>query len=435
MIRNQPSPTAKDARVILSEEQSGGLVEGPPTQPAGWVPWAVALLTSAIAAALIYKVFDVDTTVLLAVQYAFWAICAFALVGHLRQRTLKLRLRSPVNAWLIAFLVALAVTTFLVWFRDLRTDMSSVFLQTAALGYMAMAFFVMQSAAKAVDVKAAVLLTCHVILGLCLYSILSDASGITQYESGHGRIFGALGDPAAWALTLPLVVYFSSGRLILAAVTGLTLVVTGSRGPALVVVASFLLLMALGRGRRFYNALMLLMLAVASVLQARLFTTLVDRFGATQFTSNDRLVTARLGIADFLSSPFTGLGYNSLSHFHRATIHNMQIGVLPTQTSTFVQMLSDGGVSLFFTYFIFVVFCTYAGLVLMRRANIVQDAGVTNGVVAWLLAMLWLNQSALWFVVGSYIGPLVFGMAGIVSGYWARIRLIPRDQAQAPLRI
>ena len=45
--------------------------------------------------------------------------------------------------------------------------------------------------------------------------------------------------------------------------------------------------------------------------------------------------------------------------------------------------------------------------------------------------MLWVNQSASWFLVGSFVGPLVFGMAGILAGYWARI-IYARQVTGAP---
>jgi O-antigen ligase len=123
-----------------------------------------------------------------------------------------------------------------------------------------------------------------------------------------------------------------------------------------------------------------------------------------------------LGIKIFLKSPFFGSGYNSLTHFYPSTARLITRGILPAQTSTFVEILSDGGLISFIPYLGFVIAATRAGLVLMRHSSKLADGLLLNGAAAWLVAMLWMNQSALWFVVGSYFGPLVFGMAGIVAG-------------------
>jgi len=133
------------------------------------------------------------------------------------------------------------------------------------------------------------------------------------------------------------------------------------------------------------------------------------------------MVTARLGLKIFSDSPIYGAGYNSFTYYFPYKIN--RVGELPTQTSTFVQMLSDGGLLLFVPYIAFVGFVTFAGILLMKRSRMIADSDVINGVVVWLLAMLWVNQSAGWFFVGSYVGPLVLGMAGVVSGYRAKFAL------------
>jgi hypothetical protein len=97
-------------------------------------------------------------------------------------------------------------------------------------------------------------------------------------------------------------------------------------------------------------------------------------------------------------------------------------------------MLSDGGIVLFLPYLGFVIACTICGVSLMRQTIMYRARGVFNGVIAWLLAMLWVNQSALWFVVGSIISPLVFGMAGVLSGLHFRVQragLLRRESEQS----
>jgi hypothetical protein len=292
--------------------------------------------------------------------------------------------------------------------------------------YMTLPFFVFSYAAARIDIDKCILWTCHIVLALSLYSILGDFSGLTHYETGLSRFFGFLGDQAAWPLTLPLVVYFSMKRIPLAAIGALGLALTASRAPTIITLASVLLLMLFARGHRLQYFAVLFVLAVILVYEAGLFSTLLGRISATELI-NDRTITARLGLRIFRESPIFGSGYNSLQYLYPSTMHLIFLGVLPSQTSTFVQILSDWGLVVFVPYFAFVLSCTISGISLMRQSRAFRNGSVINGAVAWLLAMLWINQSALWFVVGSYVGPLVFGVAGLISGSQARL------QSLAPL--
>ena len=150
---------------------------------------------------------------------------------------------------------------------------------------------------------------------------------------------------------------------------------------------------------------------------------------ATSLGSNDRLGTALLGWRIFQKSPYFGTGYNSLGHLFPYRFTSTLQNTLSAQTSTFVQMLSDGGLLQFLGYIVFVAAATVTGIGLMRRSRTEPGSGAINGIVAWVLSMLWVNQSAAWFVVGSYVGPLVFGMAGIMAGYRSR-QLMMRAQAR-----
>jgi O-antigen ligase len=257
---------------------------------------------------------------------------------------------------------------------------------------------------------------------LCCYSVLSDFVGFTHYEAAAGRYFGALGDSVAWVLTLPLIVYFSTQRFALAAVAAAALVLTASRAPTLTVIASILLLIGFGRGRRFHYIAMLVVLLTIGLYQAGLFTTLLTRFSATELLANDRTATAAQGIKIFLTSPVVGRGYNALTYLYPSTGHRMALGILPAQTSMFVEVLSDWGILAFVPYICFVIASTVVGIALMHRSKDLPEGSFINGVVAWLLAILWANQSAVWFLVGSYLAPLVFGMAGLVAGSRARLK-------------
>jgi O-antigen ligase len=419
-----PPAPAREGLVFVPAQTYG------PTVGRNWVPLVVVLLVSAAFAQASIAVFEVQRAAALVAQYIVWAVCVAPIMSIPRQLPGRVRPKSPARKSLVAFLLALIVTTFIVWFVELRSNITDVVLQSAALVFMTLPFFVLHSAARVADVDRAVLLTCHVILALCLISIVGDFTGITNYEHQGGRYFGFLGDQSAWVLTLPLLVYFSDRRLILAAATIVVLALTASRAPAICVAAALSLLMLFSHGRRFQYIATFLIMGLLALYQSQVFSTLAGRLSATEFGSSDRIVTARLGLKIFADSPIFGAGYNSYVHFFPVGMKRMLTGQLPSQTSTFVQMLSDGGVLLFLPYLAFVIALTVAGIGLLRRSRSLADPGIVNGAIAWLLAMLWINQSATWFVVGSYIGPLVFGVAGIVGGYWAWIRPVIPSSAQ-----
>ena len=385
---------------------------------------AITLLTAAMFTNSIIYILGASRAWMLVLEYVIWLLSGLFLRAYFRRSAPSIRHRTQVRSGMIVFVTALVLSTLCIWIAGVRTDLDRLLPQIGALIYMTLPFFIFDRVAKAADMERIVLLTCHVILALCITSIIGDFLAITDFEHGAGRYFGFLGDPVAWALTLPFLVYFSSNRFMLAALAGFGLALTGSRAPAICIIAALLLLIAFSRGRRTkYFVTLGLLLALAGY-ESDIFQTLAARIGSTSISANDRLGTAILGIKIFKRSPYFGMGYDSFSHlFSRRLTSNMQ-DVLFAQTSTFVQMLSDGGLILFLGYLAFVIATSIAAIALMKRSKSVVDSGIINGLSAWLIAILWVNQSATWFIVGSYFGPLVFGMAGILSGYYARLLLV-----------
>ncbi|HEX6073555.1 MAG TPA: O-antigen ligase family protein [Sphingomicrobium sp.] len=407
----QPAATIRPAPSAPSQVTMGS---GP------WIVPAVVLLVAPLFAIAALKIFEVERATVLFVEYACMAVAAFAVIGTLPPRA-PVRLKSPIGKAMLFFVGSLLLTTTLVYVAEIRTDTSKFLPQVAAILFLTLAFFVLEGAAKRADAERAVLLTCHTVLGLSAASVLGDFLHITHYETNHGRYFGFLGDGVAWALTLPLVVYFCSKRLVLVAICAVVIALTGSRAPALCVAAALLLLIAVGRGRRL-QYLMLSALAVIAIYQSDVFTTLGERLSATHLSSSDRLTTAALGIKVFENSPVFGSGYNAQAYYFPSNARRIALGQYSIQTSTFVQMLAEGGLLLFGAYLAFVITATVGGISLVRRSQAFRNSGILNGVVVWLLSMLWMNQSAAWFLVGSYTGTLILGMAGVVSGYYARLR-------------
>ena len=391
---------------------------------------AAVLLTAAMFTNSALTIAGADRESMLFLEYALWTASAVWMLSSLPPTPRLGRIGSPMRKGMIAFLIGLAASTMLVWNIGLRFDIDRLLPQVAALVFMTLPFFVLNAAAKATEMEKATLVTCHVILATCLISILSDVMGLTDFEHGGGRYFGFLGDPVAWALTLPFVVYFSRGQLLLAAAAGLGMALTGSRAPAICVAAALLMLITFSRGRRVQYFVTLFLLFLLILYKSDVFETLASRFEATKLGSNDRLGTALLGWRIFQKSPYFGTGYNSLNHLFPYRFTSTLQNTLSAQTSTFVQMLSDGGLLLFLGYVFFVAAATVTGIGLLRRSRTDPGSGAINGIVAWVLAMLWVNQSAAWFVVGSYVGPLVLGMAGIMAGYRSR-QLIMRAHARA----
>ena len=112
-------------------------------QLTGWEPYAAILLTSAIVSTMILVVFETSTTATLAVQYLIWLLCVIVLVGKVRRSAPNHQLRSKLGVLLTLFLVALVVSTVAVWLKGVRADTGEMFLQVAALCYMAVPFFAM----------------------------------------------------------------------------------------------------------------------------------------------------------------------------------------------------------------------------------------------------------------------------------------------------
>ena len=380
------------------------------------------IVTSAMFAAAAIRIFEIDRSVTLFTQYAIWAIAAaVAMLARSSLNASYIPSRSPVVTSMACFVTALVASTLFVWKWGDRLDVSSTFLQVAALAYMCLPFFVFDYISKRVSVDGAIIVTCHVISVICMMSILGDLTGLTAYESYSFRHFGFMSDPAAWALTFPLIVYFSTNRFLMAGFVVLGLLFTASRGPALMVCAAFALLFVFSRGRRLqYIATLTVILAIL-VIQSDQFGAMIGRISSTQVV-NDRLFTSINGLQIFSASPLFGSGYNSLAYYYPSIGYAMKLGEMSVATSSFVQMLSDGGLLLFVPFFLFVVTATIGAIALLRHQQGQTSPGPIGGVCAWIVAALWVNQTAAWFLVGSYIAPLMFGAAGIVSGYWSRLR-------------
>jgi hypothetical protein len=148
------------------------------------------------------------------------------------------------------------------------------------------------------------------------------------------------------------------------------------------------------------------------------FLDFISRFSRLEIEQSGRVVTSLNGLSIFKDSPLIGSGYDSLAyHFPVLDLANAEFAVA---SSTFIQMLSDGGLLAFFGFLTFVITISYLGVRSLTYRSEAPLHQVVVGLAAWLLAIIWLNHSASWFLITSPLAPLVFGVAGLLGGYAAR---------------
>ena len=233
-----------------------------------------------------------------------------------------------------------------------------------------------------------------------------------------------MGDGVAWLVTFPMIVYFTTNRFVLSGASALALLLTLSRGATLVVAGAILLLLVFGGGRSrlHYGPPLIATIGVIAYNNEQ-FLEFIGRFSRLEIEQSGRVVTSLNGFSIFRDSPLFGSGYDSMAYYF--PVLDIASGEFSVASSAFVQMLSDGGLLAFLGFMAFVLTMSHLGV---RSLTYRSDASlhhVIAGLTAWLLAIVWLNHSASWFLITSPIAPLVFGTAGLVAGYAERQALLP----------
>ena len=392
---------------------------------------AVALLTLSAVFAGASRILNTEATWPLFLVYAAWAISAVVLLRKSLRAGAAEDRWSPGSVSLLMFLASVWLSTILLGLFDERYDYGVVMRQTAMVTYTGLPFFATVYAARRMDFERAVLFSCHVLLALCLSSVLLDFSGLTSFESYSSRYFGFMGDGVAWLVTLPMIVYFTTNRFILSGTGAMALLLTLSRGATLVVAGAILLLLVFGGGRSRlrYGPPLIATIGVV-VYNHQQFLEFIGRFSSLEIQQSGRVVTSLNGLTIFRDSPVFGSGYDSLGYYF--PVLDLTNGEFAVASSTFVQMLSDGGLLAFAGFMTFVLTMSVLGV----RSLIYRSEGslhqVVIGLAAWLLAIIWLNHSASWFLITAPLAPLVFGVAGLVAGYAARLTK-PPETNRGPL--
>ncbi|MFL6730422.1 MAG: O-antigen ligase family protein [Sphingomicrobium sp.] len=419
-------PLASDAAV------AGGIAPGDLIRSRMPILPLVGLLTLSAVFGGVSRLLNTEATWPLLLVYAAWGIAAAILVAKgFRLPATEQDRWSPATVGLLLFLGSVWLSTILLGLFGDRYDYGDVVRQTAMVTYTALPFFAAVYAARRMDFERAVLFTCHVLLALCLSSVLLDFSGLTEFESFGSRYFGFLGDGVAWLVTLPMIVYFTTSRFILSGAGALVLLLTLSRGATLVVAGAILLLLAFGGGRSrlHYGPPLIATIGVLAYNHEQ-FLEFINRFSRMEIEQSGRVVTSLNGLSIFRDSPVIGYGYNSLGYYF--PVLDVTSGEFAVASSPAIQMLSDGGMIAFTGFIIFVITMSYLGV---RSLTYRSDASlhqVVVGLTAWLLATIWLNHSASWFLVTSPLAPLVFGVSGLVAGYAAR-QALSRHATRSPL--
>jgi hypothetical protein len=188
-----------------------------------------------------------------------------------------------------------------------------------------------------------------------------------------------------------------------------------------VIGCAILLLFTFARARRLKYVVTLVPIAVVLFFQYDIASGLLDRLSSTSLSQNDRIWTSLNGLKLFQMFPIWGAGYNGLGYYFPYNVAARKLGEFSVPTSSIVQMMSDGGLLLFLPYLAFLTSSTIAAVRILR-SNDEEGDPMMVGVAVWLIAMLWANQSAAWFLVGSALAPLVFGAAGVIAGMDLRRR-------------
>lgn len=324
----------------------------------------------------------------------------------------------------LGFLAAgLVVSSILVDLAGLRGDMIETYRQVAMLLAGMSAFLLAYQVTGRQGVGTIIVWIANSVIAICTISIGLDLTGISSFEIYGSRSFGFLGDSVALLLTFPALIYYALGRRLLLALALLLLLITLSRGPLVIVLLGILLITGLGRGSIRSQLFILICIAIVFIFTASNFgIILIERFTNIDITDG-RILTPMAGIDLFAQSPIYGHGYAALGYHYPAYDNSMahlygryREGVFPTATSTWVQVLSDGGLILASPFFLLI---TLAARYFLPRVPAwlsrpgTQDIG---GASAWIIIVFFAHHSSSWFLAGAPVLPLTMTILGVLTG-------------------
>lgn len=381
------------------------------------------LITLSIYSAGIATAWQIEDTRPILILYALWFFSAYKLIKQSSISTIKFSFHKSV-LWngVTLFLFALILSTIFVGLTGIRSDYESAVRQTGMVIASIIPFYILAHASSRLNFETPLIACCHSILIITGASIAFDFIGITNFENYNNRYFGFLSDGAPWALSFSLIVYLSTSRYTLSFLSFLLYGLTLSRGVA-VVIASAVIIIAIYNIRKIS---VIKVIFLATLIFAVIFlgmdqlTLIIDRFTEIDIKSDDRTITSINGINVFLKSPIYGSGYNSLAYYYPPSFIKTEGEGFAVPASTFIQILSDGGIITFIAYLTFITSITLNTIKTLKTSIQNKQKNLVMGMAAWLLPMLWLNHSAAWILPNSFLSPLVFSVAGLITGFSLR---------------
>jgi O-antigen ligase len=348
----------------------------------------------------------------------------------------------PIAIAFAFFVLCLFISSIMVDIVSIRSDTVDIYRQTFMLLVGMSPFLLAYRVTRRQDIgNTATTWLAHAVMVICTASIGLEATGLTSFESYGDRRVGFIGDSVALMITFPVLVYGASGRRPLLALSLILLFLTGSRGPFLFAFVGLLAIAAFGRRKTRAEAFILIsLLLITGLLMSNYVTDLAQRFDA--FEADDgRIVTPQAGMKLFANSPLFGHGYAALSYYYplyddvdAAIYGRYRDGVFPVASSTWVQMLADGGLLLSIPYFALIGLTARHCLPRIGGWLSQQRTKSIAGASLWLVIIFYLNHSSGWFLAGAGILPLIMALLGIVTGtmvYELRQAILQRGQMRA----
>lgn len=351
----------------------------------------------------------------------------FALLGRdLFLRQLKTPLSQathPLAIGLGLFALALVLSSALVQLSGLRNDVSDTYRQVGMLLAGMTPFLLGYRVTRRQGSTKIIVWMAHVVMAICTLSIGLEVTGITNIERYGDRYFGFLSDPVALLITFPIIFYAATQMRFLLILSLLLLFFTVSRGPIALAFSGILLIAAFRRGRARLQTLILSGIGLLiTLVMSNYVSALSQRFMEIDL-DDSRFKTPMAGLKLFAESPFFGNGYGALGYYYpindNVVAHvygRYRDGVLPIASSTWIQMLSDGGVLLAIPYFVLIVLTARYCLPFIRGWLSMPCTRPVAGASVWLVVVFYINHSSGWFLAGGFVLPLIMALLGIVAG-------------------
>lgn len=340
-------------------------------------------------------------------------------------------LRDWAGLALCCFAAATALSTTLAQFGD-RAHVADIMWRQYAMAFIPLLlFFVSRELARRPTSHKPIATALGALAVVTVASVSLYVSGVLAFESYGSRRFGILGDAAAWTLSAFVVVSFAGRRWLLLVLCLACLLATASRAPIAIAILGVLVHALLRPGRTLaaakLRAAIVVGVAVAVYFADRFLPSVAERFFQTDLFSNDRVDTSSFSWEVFLQDPLVGRGYNSHSYYFAQVFGEPQEGstVYSVPTSTIAQSLADSG--LLGAFFL----CAALAALLVASFRVVTGNQpksilqhrttdfplIAQGLAAWLIAFIPINQTAGYVLPNSQLGAFFFCAAGIVIGY------------------